>query len=55
VCRQTEARHVNEGLRAFAILNVADPQGSDNADAATALSTIEGIEALPGRRSPTRF
>ena len=42
-----EARHVNEGLRALAILNVADPQGSDNADAAAALSTIEGIEALP--------
>jgi chromosome partitioning protein len=42
-----EARHVNERLRALAILNVADPQGSDNADAAAALSTIENIEALP--------
>jgi len=41
-----EARHVNERLRALAILSVADPQGSDNADAA-ALSTIENIEALP--------
>jgi chromosome partitioning protein len=42
-----EARHVNEHLQAFAILNVADPQGSDNADAAAALSTLDGIEALP--------
>lgn len=42
-----EARHINEGLRAIAVLNVADPQGSDNADAAAALATIEGIEALP--------
>jgi chromosome partitioning protein len=42
-----EARHVNERLAAFAILNVADPQGSDNADAAAALSTIKGIEPLP--------
>jgi chromosome partitioning protein len=42
-----EARHVNEGLQAFAILNVADPQGSDNADAAAALAAIDGIEALP--------
>jgi chromosome partitioning protein len=42
-----EARHVNEQLQAFAVLNVADPQGSDNADAAAALSAIEGIEALP--------
>jgi chromosome partitioning protein len=42
-----EARHVNEDLQAFAILNVADPQGSDNADAAAALSAIDGIEALP--------
>jgi chromosome partitioning protein len=47
-----EARHVNEDLQAFAILNVADPQGSDNADAAAALSATPafagaGIEALP--------
>jgi chromosome partitioning protein len=42
-----EARHVNEKLQAFAVLNVADPQGSDNADAAAALSAIDGIEALP--------
>jgi chromosome partitioning protein len=48
-----EARHVNEHLRACALLNLADPQGSDNAEAAAALATIWGIEALPfmvGRR-----
>jgi chromosome partitioning protein len=48
-----EARHVNPGLLALAVLNVADPQGPDNADAAAALSAIEGIEPLPfvvGRR-----
>jgi chromosome partitioning protein len=42
-----EARHVNECLRAYAVLNLADPQGSDNAEAAAALAMIEGIEALP--------
>jgi chromosome partitioning protein len=41
-----EARHINEDLRAIAVLNVADPQGSDNADAAAALATIEGIEGF---------
>jgi chromosome partitioning protein len=42
-----EARAVNEGLRAYAVLNVADPQGSDNADAAEVLGTIAGIDPLP--------
>jgi chromosome partitioning protein len=42
-----EARHVNERLRARAILNIADPQGRDNDDAAAALASIEGIEPLP--------
>ena len=42
-----EARYVNERLRAYAVLNLADPQGTDNAEAATALATIDGIEALP--------
>jgi chromosome partitioning protein len=42
-----EARAVNEQLRAYAILNAADAQGRDNEDAAGALRTIEGIEALP--------
>jgi chromosome partitioning protein len=47
-----EARHVNPALRAWAVLNVADPQGPDNTDAAAALQAA-GIEALPwivGRR-----
>jgi chromosome partitioning protein len=42
-----EARYVNERLRAFAVLNLADPQGTDNAEAAEALATIHGVEALP--------
>jgi chromosome partitioning protein len=48
-----EARHLNERLRAFALLNVADPAGSDNAEAIAALSGIEAVEPLPftvGRR-----
>lgn len=49
----TEARAVNEGLQAYAVLNVADAQGRDNDDAAGALGAIDGIDALPvvvGRR-----
>jgi chromosome partitioning protein len=42
-----EGRHVNEKLRACAILNLADPQGSDNVAAGEALTMIVGIEALP--------
>jgi chromosome partitioning protein len=42
-----EARYVNERLRAYAVLNLADPQGTDNAEAAAALASIDGIEALP--------
>ena len=42
-----EARAVNDELRAYAILNAADAQGRDNEDAAGALRTIDGIEALP--------
>ena len=41
-----EARHVNEGLRACSILNMADVQGRDNEDAFDALKTIEGVELL---------
>jgi chromosome partitioning protein len=41
-----EARHVNDRLRAYALLNLADPQGTDNAEAAAALATIDGIDAL---------
>ena len=42
-----EGRHVNEKLRACAILNLADSQGSDNISAAEALSMMVGVEALP--------
>lgn len=42
-----EARHVNEGLRAFSILNMADSQGHDNEQAFDALKTVEGVEPLP--------
>ncbi|MCX5920627.1 MAG: AAA family ATPase [Candidatus Melainabacteria bacterium] len=48
-----EAREINEGLRAFVILNGADAQGRDNEESAEALSEIEGLEFLPvsiGRR-----
>ena len=41
-----EARHVNEGLRACSILNMAEVQGRDNEDAFDALKTIEGVELL---------
>ena len=42
-----EAREVNDQLRAVAVLNAADPQGTDNVDAADALAEIEGILYLP--------
>jgi chromosome partitioning protein len=48
-----EAREVNERLRAFAFLNMADAQGRDNSEALEALKAMPGIEALPfaiGRR-----
>jgi chromosome partitioning protein len=48
-----EAREVNEALKAYAVLNIADAQGKDNDDAAAALAAVEGIEVLPlviGRR-----
>ncbi|XVJ51430.1 MAG: AAA family ATPase [Vampirovibrio sp.] len=48
-----EAREINEGLRAFVILNGADAQGRDNEESAEALREIEGLEFLPvsiGRR-----
>lgn len=43
----SEARAVNDRLRAYAVINIADAQGKDNEDAAEALASIEGIEALP--------
>jgi len=41
-----EAREINDGLRAVAVLNAADAQGHDNEDAAEALKEIKGIELL---------
>jgi chromosome partitioning protein len=48
-----EAREINDDLRALAVLNAADAQGRDNADAAKAIQEVEGITLLPvmiGRR-----
>ena len=48
-----EAREINPDLRALAVLNAADAQGRDNADAGDVLKEIEGIALLPviiGRR-----
>lgn len=41
-----EAREVNPELRALAILNAADAQGRDNAEALEALREIAAIETL---------
>jgi chromosome partitioning protein len=43
-----EARAVND-IRAIAFLNMADPQGTDNEDAAAALLEFPGIELAPFR------
>jgi chromosome partitioning protein len=43
----SEARCLNEPLRAYALLNIADPQGRDNDDAAAALGKLDGMLALP--------
>jgi chromosome partitioning protein len=43
-----EAREVNESLKAYSLLNIADAQGKDNDDAAGALSAVDGVELLPG-------
>lgn len=43
----SEARDLNEGMRAYSFLNMADSQGHDNADAFDALKGMEGIEPLP--------
>jgi chromosome partitioning protein len=48
-----ETREINTDLRALAVLNAADAQGKDNADAGAALKEVEGITLLPviiGRR-----
>jgi chromosome partitioning protein len=54
-----EAREINEGLRAVAVLNGADAQGADNEAALEMIGDIEGIEVLPTsivrrKRSRTR-
>ena len=43
----TEARELNESLRAVAVLNAADPQGHDNEDAATLLRDNDALELAP--------
>lgn len=48
-----EANSMRDGLKAFAILNGADPRGNDNAAAAEAVAELEYIEYLDtpiGRR-----
>ena len=42
-----EAREINEGLRAIAVLNEADSQGKDNQAATDALREVDGIELAP--------
>lgn len=49
----TEAREINDALRAFMMLNSADAQGQDNEDAAEALkevATLQWLDAPVGRR-----
>jgi chromosome partitioning protein len=42
-----EARSVNPELRVLAVLNAADAQGHDNAEAQEVLRELQEIEALP--------
>src|SRR5581483_3876286 len=49
----TEAREINDALRAVAVLNEADPQGKDNQATLDALAEISALEVAPvmiGRR-----
>lgn len=41
-----EARAVNEGLKAFAVLNLADPGGADNTEAAAAVADFPQLVYL---------
>jgi chromosome partitioning protein len=43
----TEAREINDALRAIALLNEADPQGKDNQAAIDALADLPGLEIAP--------
>ena len=50
-----DARSVRDGLKAVAVLNNADPNGQDNADAIAALADFPQLEYLPTpirRRKP---
>ncbi len=42
-----EAREINEGLRAVAVLNEADPQGKDNAASIQTLQEIAELDVAP--------
>jgi chromosome partitioning protein len=42
-----EAREINEGLRAVAVLNEADSRGKDNEAASQALAEVTGVELAP--------
>ncbi len=44
-----EARELNEGLRALAVLNGADAAGLDNDDAQAALKDVAGLDVSPAR------
>ena len=48
-----EAKAINDALRAYSLITLADTQGRDNEDALSALRGVEGIDAMPfvvGRR-----
>lgn len=47
----SDVRVDNDELRAIAVLNAADPQGSDNDDASETIEDIPGIDLLPVRLS----
>jgi chromosome partitioning protein len=42
-----EAREVNGALKAYSVINIADPVGKDNEDAAAVLAGLEFIKPLP--------
>jgi chromosome partitioning protein len=53
-----EAKAINDALRAYSLIALADTQGRDNEDASSALRGVEGIDAMPftvgrAKRSPT--
>ena len=48
-----EAKSVRDGLRVYALLNLADAQGADNAEASEVVRSLDGVDLLPislGRR-----